>query len=54
MLIWKVGAPKNVDLLVPKLTFSMCTQIKHHVYTKLKTVANKSGYKWKTVDTGNL
>lgn len=37
-------APEYVDLLVPKLTFfSICTQIKNHIYIKLNPVANKNG-----------
>lgn len=44
-------APENVDLLVPKLTFSICMQIKSHIYIKLNTVANKTGQNWETVHT---
>lgn len=43
-------APENVDLLVPKLTFSICMEIKSNIYIKLNTVANKTGSKWETVD----
>lgn len=37
-------APENVDLLVPKLTISICTQIKSHIYIKLwQTKLDKNG-----------